>query len=792
MKEKIQKINFSDGVLQSLEFDQILTKIADFASIDNNKIIIQKTKPLTSFEQIKRKHALVNDAINIVKKHTDISFIETGIIFNDINFASKGKMLSSLEIFQIANFISFHQRISKIIDQAKYIAPSINNSLNQSINLTDLTKKIYQYIDTRGQIKSDATNTLRTLNKRLDNIGHEIKDKLESIITKNLKNNIIQDNIITLRNDRFCLSIKASEKNTIPGIIHSTSDSGQTVFLEPIHTINLGNERQQIFLEVKKELDKILKMLVNNISDEYQSIIIKINEHNKLDEIFAIAFYTLECDYNEFTTHSLKNTLIEKENYSLKLIDACHPLIDNVVPLNIDIKSPINAIAITGPNTGGKTVALKTTGLLTLMALSGLPIPARKGTKIPLYNAVFCDIGDEQSIEQSLSTFSAHIKSILQSINYGDNNSLILLDELGAGTDPDEGARLAVAILDYLVNYKAHIIISTHHSEVKKYVANSQTILNASMEFNIKKLMPTFKINIGIPGNSNALLIAKKLGLSNEIIQKAKSLISKEEIEYTQTIKNLNDQLKIINHQKAQNVQLKLKLKKAISILKNDFSKINKTYEKKYLTKLDLIHKQLNTLETAILQLQKDQDKKQLNKLQNEFNQQKKLLLSINQELTAETSGDFGLGDEVYIQSINKYGKIKNIHSRNNYEIETEQSRIIVKNNDIKLAKKKDEKIIMNNKKNTFNISPISDPGIEIEIRGKPIDIAIEQAEKFIDHAARFGHRRAMIIHGKGSGKLKKTIRDILDNHPLIEKFENASFGEGGAGVTIIYLENID
>ena len=786
MKEKIQKINFSDGVLQSLEFDQILTKIADFASIDNNKIIIQKTKPLTSFEQIKRKHALVNDAINIVKKHTDISFIETGIIFNDINFASKGKMLSSLEIFQIANFISFHQRISKIIDQAKYIAPSINNSL------TDLTKKIYQYIDTRGQIKSDATNTLRTLNKRLDNIGHEIKDKLESIITKNLKNNIIQDNIITLRNDRFCLSIKASEKNTIPGIIHSTSDSGQTVFLEPIHTINLGNERQQIFLEVKKELDKILKMLVNNISDEYQSIIIKINEHNKLDEIFAIAFYTLECDYNEFTTHSLKNTLIEKENYSLKLIDACHPLIDNVVPLNIDIKSPINAIAITGPNTGGKTVALKTTGLLTLMALSGLPIPARKGTKIPLYNAVFCDIGDEQSIEQSLSTFSAHIKSILQSINYGDNNSLILLDELGAGTDPDEGARLAVAILDYLVNYKAHIIISTHHSEVKKYVANSQTILNASMEFNIKKLMPTFKINIGIPGNSNALLIAKKLGLSNEIIQKAKSLISKEEIEYTQTIKNLNDQLKIINHQKAQNVQLKLKLKKAISILKNDFSKINKTYEKKYLTKLDLIHKQLNTLETAILQLQKDQDKKQLNKLQNEFNQQKKLLLSINQELTAETSGDFGLGDEVYIQSINKYGKIKNIHSRNNYEIETEQSRIIVKNNDIKLAKKKDEKIIMNNKKNTFNISPISDPGIEIEIRGKPIDIAIEQAEKFIDHAARFGHRRAMIIHGKGSGKLKKTIRDILDNHPLIEKFENASFGEGGAGVTIIYLENID
>tara|TARA_B110000196_G_scaffold172120_1_gene147779 strand:- start:3 stop:2381 length:2379 start_codon:yes stop_codon:yes gene_type:complete len=792
MKEKNQKINFSNNVLQSLEFDQILTRIADFANIDNNKITIQKTQPLTSFEQIKRKHELVNDAINIANKKTKISFIETGIIKNDMNFASKGKMLSSLEIFQIANFISFHQRISKIIYQAKYIAPSINNLLNQSINLTSLTKKIYEYIDTRGQIKSDATNTLRFLNKRLDSIGHEIKEKLEIIITNNLKNNVIQENIITLRNDRFCLSIKASEKNTIPGIIHSTSDSGQTVFLEPIQAINLGNERQEIFLEIKKEIDKILKMLVNNISDEYQSIIIKINEHNKLDEIFAIAFYTLECDYDEFTTHSIKNTLIEKENYSLKLIDACHPLIDNVVPLNLDISSPINAIAITGPNTGGKTVALKTTGLLTLMALSGLPIPARKGTKIPLYNAIFCDIGDEQSIEQSLSTFSAHIKSILQAINYGDNNSLILLDELGAGTDPDEGARLAVAILDYLVNYNAHIIISTHHSEVKKYVANSQTILNASMEFNIKKLMPTFKINIGIPGNSNALLIAKKLGLSNEIIQKAKSLISKEEIEYTQTIKNLNEQLKIIDHQKVQTVQLKLKLKKAISILKNDFSKINKTYEKKYLTKLDSIHKQLNKLETTILQLQKDQDKKQLNTLQTEFNQQKKLLLSINQEITEDPNDDFGLGDEVYIKSINRYGKIKNIHSRNNYEIETEQSRIIVKNNDIKLAKKKDEKIIMNKKKNTFNVSPISDPGIEIEIRGKPIDIAIEQAEKFIDHAARFGHRRAMIIHGKGSGKLKKTIREILDKHPLIEKFENASFGEGGAGVTIIYLENID
>ncbi|MDG1990494.1 MAG: Smr/MutS family protein [Dehalococcoidia bacterium] len=791
MKQKNQKINFSDDLLKSLEFDQILVKIADFTNIENNKITIKNTKPLTTFKQIERKHQLVNDAINIANKKTKISFIETGIIKNDVSHASKQKMLSSLEIFQIAEFIKFHEKIAKIIHQAKYISPSINSLLNKSVNLKNLTKKIDQYLDSKGQIKPDATNALKFLNKQLDNIGHEIKDKLEIIITNNLKNNVIQENIITLRNDRFCLSIKANEKNAIPGIIHSTSDSGQTVFLEPIQTINLGNERQEVYLEIKKELDKILKMLVNDIGVESQSINTKIKEHNKLDEIFAIAFYTLKCNYTEFITHNIENTLIEEENYSLKLIDACHPLIDKVIPLNLDIISPINAIAITGPNTGGKTVALKTTGLLTIMALSGIPIPARKGTKIPLYNAIFCDIGDEQSIEQSLSTFSAHIKSIIKAINYGNNNSLILLDELGAGTDPDEGARLAVAILDYLVNYKAHIIISTHHSEVKKYVANSQTILNASMEFNLKKLVPTFKINIGVPGNSNALLIAKKIGLSNKIIKKARSLISKEEIVYAKATKQLSNQLRMIDSQKTQIVQLKLKLKKTISILQNDFNKINKTYEKNHLNKLNLVNNHLKKIEASIAKLQIDQDKKQLDMLQNKFNQQKKLLSSIEQEITDQHSDNFSLGDEVYIKSIKTYGKIKNIHSSNNIEIETDQSRIIVKIDDIKLSRR-NIKLAMNKKQNTFNISPVSDPGNEIEIRGKPIDIAIEQAEKFIDHAARFGHRRAMIIHGKGSGKLKKTIREILDKHPLIEKYENASFSEGGAGVTIIYLEHIN
>ncbi|PZC40351.1 MAG: DNA mismatch repair protein MutS2 [Chloroflexi bacterium] len=791
MNHLMHHLDIDKNILTLLEFDKILEKIASFSNIHSNQKKIKSTVPFVDINTINKHHQYVNDAIEIMKKKPTFSFMETGGINDLVLNSTKNKILSIEEIVLIVNFIKYHHKTIYFLKQAKTISPEIYKLTNYNIETKKLTEKINEYIDNNNQIKYTCTKKLMSLHIQLDKTISVINHKLEAIMIENNKKNIIQDNIITLRNDRHCLSIKASDKKSLDGIIHSTSDSGHTVFIEPIEIIKLGNDKQEIQLEIKKEIIRILKMIGLMISHNSKQICQQLTEHNKLDHIFAIAKYTLDCNYLNYLTNKKNYDLVDKNNKELILINACHPLINNPIPLNFTISSAYNAVAITGPNTGGKTITLKTIGLLVIMTLSGIPIPAAHGTKIPLYSRLFCDIGDEQSIQQSLSTFSAHIQSILKAINYADEKSLILLDELGAGTDPEEGSRLAISILDYLIKSNAHIVITTHHGEVKKYVINKTNIINASMEFDVIKLQPTYKIIFGLPGKSNAITIAKKLGLPESIINKANSLTPIEEINYNKMTDKLQNALIAVDQHKAELQEHKLKLKNLVNKLENKLPLIKDIILNQSQKQIINIEKNITSIDKKINNIEKNIDTQSVQEIKEEILKNQKNISSI-QNIFNHTKDNYKIGDNVFIDNLNSFAEILSILDKNYIEVKIGSSRIKINKSQIRQSElKKKKSNFKNNYTDSINISPIQDPGLQIEIRGKALDIAIAEAEKFIDHATRFGHKRILIIHGKGSGTLKKLIRDILADHPLVEKFENASYGEGGAGVTIAYLEDL-
>ena len=782
-----------NNLSRALEFDIILSDIASYANIEKNKNKILSFRPLNKLEDIKVRHAAVQDALNVLAKKTSLHFVETSKISNYILSAKKNKILSEDEIFQIITFLEIQKKNIRILQQGKTLAPNLSTVEHDESLLNNLVKDIKDFLDQKGNIKPNATKTLEYLNLQLENLSNEIKNKLDIIINKHSGDNVIQEEIITLRNDRFCLSVKSSEKKSIPGIVHSTSDSGQTVFLEPLSTIDIGNDRQEIFIEIKKEIQRILVEMTAIISDAHNEIQTAIKSHSYLDEIFAIASHAHNSGNHELITHSDNEPFINKAVTNLKLVNACHPLIKDAVPLNIEIDNTINAIAITGPNTGGKTVVLKTVGLLVTMALAGLPIPAGKKTSIPLYDYIYCDIGDEQSIQQSLSTFSAHIKSILTAINSATDKSLILIDELGAGTDPDEGAQLATAILDYLIKTNAHLIITTHHSEVKKYANNNNGIINASMEFDSNNLKPTYLLTLGMPGSSNALIIAEKLGLPKDIIKQATKKIPKKELNYNELNQKLKDRIMQLENMQITMQNLKTNLGKRVEELDQNFENINNLSSEKNLQVLNEFKKQNELFSMNMSKLEKKYSIEKNRKIYEEAQKAQLKLEKIILNKSNHSIEHYNVDEKVFVPKLKVIGKITKLQANDRIEVSTASSSIKLKIDEIE---KIDQKVNGNKELNlmqkNINFNSVEDPGTEVEIRGKPLDIAVGEAEKFLDQAARFGHKRVKIIHGKGSGKLKKIIQEILEQHPLIERYENAAFGEGGAGVTIAYLEDIN
>lgn len=791
-------------VFKTLEFDKIIKMLKDLASSDKGKIYCESLSPITDIDKITERQKETHDALSRVLKYGNISFSGVYDIFPIVKRLEIGGSLNPSEFLRIASLLSAAKNAisynNKIDDED--FSDSLSSYFNKLDDAMPLLRHINDTILSEDEISDDATMSLFSIRKKIRGFRDRIQGEMTRLLSSSLKD-YLQESLITVRDDRYCFPVKAEYKSLVKGIVHYQSKSGQTLFIEPLAVINLDNELKELQGEEKQEIDKFLAELSNEAAGYINAFNSDFRNLTELDFIFAKAYLAIKMN----AAMPLLNM-----NGRLDLKKARHPLLDSktVVPIDIILGIGFNQLIITGPNTGGKTVTLKTVGLLSLMAQSGLHIPCLERSEICIFNNIYADIGDEQSIEQSLSTFSSHmtnIVKILNSIKQSSNLSLCLFDELCSGTDPVEGASLAISILKNLKSYNTRVISTTHYSELKHYALSEDNVENASCEFSVETLSPTYKLLIGIPGKSNAFSISLKLGIPSSIIENAKNLISNEDKSFEDMITDLESKrididkkTKEINEAKDEIENLKkellreknnLKSKKAAIISDANRRAMNIIKEAKEET--DKTIKEFRKLKTSVDKMPEMESLR--TKLgQNLKNRGSKISLSPStSHKSLIKAKDLHVGDMVKVYSLNMKGTIHSLpDKKGNLIVSIGIMQSKVKLNDIELIKEDDtakkfreekrKTATVSYRSNTMTISP------EIRLLGLTVDEAIQKVDKYIDDAYMAHLKSVRIVHGKGTGALRSAIQDMLSQSPYVKSFDNAAYGEGDMGVTIAHL----
>jgi len=772
-----------------LEFYKIINELIDLSRLEKTK------EKFLDIDIIKEKSVLDKELM-LMMEMIDFYKYDDGLEL--VGLADITRMMNSIDI--IGSYLSAEDlavlkknltifRISKSrAKNARDKYKAIWNLFSDVEEVKDIENFISEAINDEGVLKDDASIGLRDVRRQKQNINANIKEKFDELISNKNTQNAIQERIVTQRNDRYVIAVKTDFKGLVKGIEHDRSATGSTVYIEPLNVVSLNNKLREYEAREREEIRKILLRITEIVKTKKEEILEIKGILEKLDFIDAKTTYSVN-------KKCIVPKIINKEY--LKLVEARHPLIDEniVVPINFELGNPENIMLITGPNTGGKTVTLKVAGLLTIMALSGIPIPANEKTEIGYFHNVLADIGDEQSLEQNLSSFSGHVSKIKDIIENANSKSLVLMDELGSGTDPMEGAAFAMAIIDYLNKKHVTSIITTHYSEVKAYAFNTTGIKSASMEFNVETLSPTYRLLEGIPGESNALIIARKYGISEEIIENAKSYISEDNQrveEMLKSIKEKNDKLEMMHVQlEATRTELdkqKNIYKQKMIKLENEKNEIVKrAYEEadNYLKNMQA--KAKNLIDKINSEESKKEDAKNaqrsLNMLRESFITDKKKNVKEKKIITQNV--DFAVGEEVLVKTMNQNGKILKIMPNNRIQVQTGILKLVVSTDDIvKIQKKKTNKF-----KNFASLKRTSQVRGEIDLRGMNADEAIAELETYMDRAMLTGYHEIYIIHGKGTMVLRKKIHEYLRTSKYVTEFKDANQNEGGIGCTVVTLK---
>ena len=772
-----------------LEFYKIINELIDLSRLEKTK------EKFLDIDIIKEK-SILDRELMLMKEMIDFYKYDDGLELAGL--ADITKMMNSIDI--IGSYLSVEDlatlkknltifRISK--SRAKNVRDkykTIWNLFSDVEEVREIENFISEAINDEGILKDDASIGLRDVRRQKQNINANIKEKFDELISNKNTQNAIQERIVTQRNDRYVIAVKTDFKGLVKGIEHDRSATGSTVYIEPLNVVSLNNKLREYEAREREEIRKILLRITEIIKTKKEEILEIKEILERLDFIDAKTTYSVN-------KKCIVPKIINKEY--LKLVEARHPLIDEntVVPINFELGNPENIMLITGPNTGGKTVTLKVAGLLTMMALSGIPIPANEKTEVGYFHNVLADIGDEQSLEQNLSSFSGHVSKIKDIIEHASSKSLVLMDELGSGTDPMEGAAFAMAIIDYLNKKHVTSIITTHYSEVKAYAFNTTGIKSASMEFNVETLSPTYKLLEGIPGESNALIIARKYGISEEIIENAKSYISEDNQrveEMLKSIKEKNDKLEMMHVQleatRAELDKQKNIYEQKMVKLENEKNEIIKrAYEEadNYLKNMQA--KAKNLIDKINSEESKKEDAKNaqrsLNMLRESFITDKKKNVKEKKIITQNV--DFAVGEEVLVKTMNQNGKILKIMPDNRIQVQTGILKLVVSTDDIvKIQKKKTNKF-----KNFASLKRTSQVRGEIDLRGMNADEAIAELETYMDRAMLTGYHEIYIIHGKGTMVLRKKIHEYLRTSKYVAEFKDANQNEGGVGCTVVTLK---
>jgi DNA mismatch repair protein MutS2 len=784
--------------LSSLEYPKIIERLTEKASSPMGKELCRKLQPSTDINKIRLMQTQTKDALTRLFQKGSVSFGSVKDIRGSLNRLEIGSSLGIMEILSVCALLENTSRVKAYSRGARSDLPSdsLDSMFEQLAPLTPLSSEIRRCILSEDEISDDASPALRQVRRNMKVTNDRIHTQLSGLVNGNART-YLQDSVITMRNGRYCIPVKAEYKGQVPGMIHDQSSTGSTLFIEPMAVVKLNNDMRELELQEQKEIEIILAGLSEQIAEEREAIALNLELMVQLDFIFARAGLAMDMNGSEPVFNEEGRVLLKK---------ARHPLIPKkkVVPIDIRLGDDFDLLIITGPNTGGKTVSLKTVGLLTLMGQAGLHIPALDRSELALFHEIYADIGDEQSIEQSLSTFSSHMTNIVSFLEKADSRSLVLFDELGAGTDPTEGAALAISILSYLHDKGIRTMATTHYSELKVYALSTPGVENACCEFSVETLRPTYRLLIGIPGKSNAFAISSKLGLSDQIIERAKEQISEQDESFEDVLSSLeenrvtieNERLEIARYKeeiKTLKAQLESRQEKLDAqrdrILRQANEEAHKVLEeaKEYADQtMKLFHKfQKNNVDTSAVERERQELRKRMNKAEKNMSDRQETKKP-KKQLTAK---DIRPGDSVKVLSMNLKGTVgSRPDSKGFLFVQMGIIRSKVHLSDLELV---DEPVItipslQKTGAGKIRMSKSASVSTEINLLGRTVDEAIAELDKYLDDAYIAHLKSVRIVHGKGTGALRKGIHDYLRRQKHVSSFRLGEFGEGDAGVTIV------
>ncbi|OGC85597.1 MAG: hypothetical protein A2W07_07310 [candidate division Zixibacteria bacterium RBG_16_43_9] len=783
-----------EHTLRVLEFDKI-KKILDSKCLSElGKKKVASLFPITEQELISKWQKDTTELKEILQFEEKFPLYSIPDLSGSFKKAERiGGYLEPREFLKIEEMLKLCRLLLKFIQEKEKKYPQMTSLISKLKRFDELSKAINKAIDSSGEIKDNATSALFSIRQGKNTNRNKILEKLNSLLKTKKKE--AQEEIVTLREGRYVVSLPAEEFHKSKGIVHDRSSSGATLFVEPLPVVELNNKQRELELEEKNEIEKILKELTSLIRKDIEDLQISLEVIAELDFIYSKALLSLECKGNE--------PKFNAEGY-LNLKDARHPILslsgmlskEEIVPLSLDLGKKFSVLIITGPNTGGKTVALKTIGIASLMAQAGLHIPAEFGSTLPIFKQVFADIGDEQSIEMSLSTFSSHMGQIIKALKEADESSLVLLDELGSGTDPKEGVALGEAIIADLIQKKVRTVITTHQGVLKTLAQIYPEVENASLEFDKESLKPTYRFQVGYPGGSYGIEIARRLGMPENIIQKSFELLGSKEKDLGLLLEELERNLKVVRENRKA-IEEQKKVSDELLNLYQDRLKKFESSQKELKTKAlresrELVEKTRVEIEHLISELKSTKAQKEIIKQAHTYLQQTKKNLEEDLEnlegKTPSLKESIKPGDLVWIESLKMEGEVLSEPDKagkvklkiGNFTYTVEQGELS------KVKEKKKEEPLSSTKYELYSVKDISP---EIDLRGLTSDEAIDKVDKYLDDAYLAGLSEVVLIHGKGTGALREKIGKFLTGHHRVKETRMGTLEEGGAGVTIVKLK---
>lgn len=786
-----------------LELDKILELLAEQTVSDDCREAALKLKPQTDFETITRELQKTDDAFTLSAKFGTPGFRKIKDVSGSLKRAQTGSMLSFRELLDTAAVLRETAALCDWYSQCENMENSLAEYFRGLVPVNPLEKRISESILSEEEMSDAASAELASIRRRIARQGQNIRDKLDNMIKNKNTRSYLQDAIVTMRDGRYVVPVRSEHKGDVPGLVHDTSATGQTFFIEPMEVVEANNEIRVLKSREQAEIERITRELSAQVGENAEAIA----ENFRLSQI-------LELYFAKANLGSKMKAVSAKVVNEPKVIlnNARHPLLDRdlAVPISVEIGEKYDCLIITGPNTGGKTVAIKTVGLLTLMTQCGLMIPAGDGSVIGCFERVYVDIGDEQSIEQSLSTFSSHMTNVIKIIDAADENSLVLIDELGSGTDPVEGAALAVSILTQLKSYRAKVLATTHYQEVKMFALETEGVENASCEFDVETLKPTYRLIVGVPGKSNAFAITKRLGMSDYVISRAEELVSTENRRFEQVIDQLEQSRKELEELKESVARSERNAKLTEDELKARLTELEAQKEKELenarqraMSIIEQTRAQSNRLLNELEELKKQTDKEalrkglqdakskvggKLNKMQDDANP----VIERKQEKYVPPR-PFVQGDTVRLADTDREGRLLTLPNVKG-ECRVQVGSVTVKTNsgNLRLVEKTPSKKQQGSAgkiKKSLTSNASRRGGMELDIRGCMGDEGVVQMEMFLDGAILSGLNQVVIIHGKGTGALRDAVHAALRRNPRVRSFRLGAYGEGEAGVTVVELQ---